>query len=56
MRELDINNIDKQIARNSVFRHWDDLEEELGKWPNNKLLINRLACMSIIVAHIDKII
>lgn len=56
MRELDINNIDKQVARNSVFRHWDDLDEELAKWTKNKLLINRLTCMSIIVANIDKII
>ena len=55
MRELDLNNVDKQKARMSVYQHYDDLEKALEKEPDNEMLLKRLRITSMIVANIGKL-
>ena len=55
MRELDLNNEDKQKARMSVYQHYDDIEVEIIRSPVNKGLVKRLEITSLIIANINKI-
>lgn len=56
MRELDLNNKNYMLARNSVYNHYDDLEQEINEFPDSQMLLKRLKITMLIVENINIVI